>query len=136
MIRLRRVLNHWRRRHWHIPDDGHRRILSFEVRLSDASPLDSFTYLFCRGGLALDRLPHLGERNGVAERCAPRQVQRSPDIIGKFRFNNPEVAIGDRLLLRPATRITRLAWLPSYEVGEAPRVFSAAFFLCFFHCSH
>lgn len=136
MIRLRRVLNHWRRRHWHIEDDGYRPVLSFEIRLRNAASLDCLAHLFRCAGLALDRLPRLGQRDGIAERRAPRQVQRSPDIIGKFSLNDPVVAICDRLLLRPAPGITRLPWLPSYEVGEAAWVFSAPSFLCFFHCSH
>ncbi len=108
-------------RHGHVEDDGHPRILSFEVCLRHASPLDSFTHLFRRGGLALDRLPRSGECDCIAERSAPRQAQISPDIIGKFSLDDPVVAIGDRLLLRPATGITPLRRLPLpfQQIGEA-----------------
>ena len=82
------------------------------------------------------RLTRLCQRDCIAERSAPRQVQRSPDIIGKFSLNDPVVAIGDGLLLRPAPGITRLPWLPIHEVCEAARVFSSLAFHCFFHCSH
>jgi hypothetical protein len=125
----RRRLNHRRRRHGHIEDDGHRRVLSFELCRRDAAPFDRLAHLPRRISLAFDRLPGLGERDGIAERRAPRQSNDEANLIRQFRFNNPEVAIGDRLLLRPAPGITRLPWLPGYEVGEAARMFSSLFSL-------
>ena len=115
-------MNHWR--HGHIEDDGHRRILSFGVWWCDAAPLDRLAHFLRRSGLAPDRLPCPSESDGIAERSAPRQIQRSPDIIGQFRLNDPKVTIGDRLLLRPATGITRLPWLPLpfQQIGEASRI--------------
>src|ERR1700746_3169473 len=120
----------------HIEDDGQRRVLSSEICLRDAASLDCLAHLFRCGGLAPDRLTRLCQRDCIAECSAARQAQRTPDFVGQFRLDDPVVAIGDGLLLGSPPRITRLPWLPSYEVGEAMRVFSAAFFLCFFYCSH
>jgi hypothetical protein len=96
----------------------------------------AFTHFFRCGGLAPDRLPRLCQRNSVAESRTSRQAECGAYFVGQFRLHDSQVAIRDRFVLWPPTRIARLTWLPSYEVGEATRVFSAPFFLCFFHCSH
>jgi hypothetical protein len=98
----------------------------------NTASLDCLAHLFRRGGLALDRLTRLCQRNSVAESRTSRQAECRAYFFGQFRLHDSQVAIGDRFLLWPPTRITRLPGLPSYEVGEATRVFSAAFFLCFF----
>jgi len=115
-------MNHWR--HWHIPDDGHRRIIPLEICLRNAASLDCLAHLFRCGGLALDRLTRLCQRNSVAESRTSRQAECRAYFVGQFRLHDSQVAIRDRFLLWPPTRITRLPGLPSYEVGEATRVFS------------